>query len=153
MQSRGSPLHSTHHSEASTEETASYFHTAHSFLSNCLTNQNETWVDQRTSQLINFITTDRQGSSEELKEKVTDNSYYNSYQKHQDQQSPKCTEGSNDGRWSTLGMKIRRVVKMGDSNENMLKEEKNSLKRIQTLTGNGKKSCGYWTQACFRIAS
>uniref|UniRef100_A0A9J8CRU7 Serine/threonine-protein kinase 11-interacting protein n=1 Tax=Cyprinus carpio carpio TaxID=630221 RepID=A0A9J8CRU7_CYPCA len=31
-----------------------------------------------------------------LKEKVTDNSYYNSYQKHQDQQSPKCTEAQFD---------------------------------------------------------
>uniref|UniRef100_A0A673G719 Serine/threonine-protein kinase 11-interacting protein n=1 Tax=Sinocyclocheilus rhinocerous TaxID=307959 RepID=A0A673G719_9TELE len=92
--SRGSPLHSTQHSEASTEGAAAYFHTAHSFLSNCC--QNETWGDQRTSQLINFITTDGQGSSEGLEEKVTDNSCYNGYQKHQDQQSPKCTEAQFD---------------------------------------------------------
>uniref|UniRef100_A0A672M4F6 Serine/threonine-protein kinase 11-interacting protein n=1 Tax=Sinocyclocheilus grahami TaxID=75366 RepID=A0A672M4F6_SINGR len=94
--SRDSPLHSTPHSEASTEGAAVYFHTAHSFLSNCLTNQNETWGDQRTSQLINFITTDGQGSSEGLEEKVTDNSCYNGYQKHQDQHSPKCTEAQFD---------------------------------------------------------
>ncbi|XP_016129125.1 serine/threonine-protein kinase 11-interacting protein isoform X6 [Sinocyclocheilus grahami] len=100
--SRDSPLHSTPHSEASTEGAAVYFHTAHSFLSNCLTNQNETWGDQRTSQLINFITTDGQGSSEGLEEKVTDNSCYNGYQKHQDQHSPKCTEGSNNAQFDLL---------------------------------------------------
>ncbi|XP_016398434.1 serine/threonine-protein kinase 11-interacting protein-like isoform X2 [Sinocyclocheilus rhinocerous] len=98
--SRGSPLHSTQHSEASTEGAAAYFHTAHSFLSNCC--QNETWGDQRTSQLINFITTDGQGSSEGLEEKVTDNSCYNGYQKHQDQQSPKCTEGFNNAQFDLL---------------------------------------------------
>ncbi|KAK7144517.1 hypothetical protein R3I94_010821 [Phoxinus phoxinus] len=102
--SRGSPLHLTQHSEASTEGATSYFHTAHSFLSNCLTSQNEAWVDQRTSQLINFSTTDGQvqGSSEGFKEKVADNSCYNGYQQHQDQQSPKHTEGSSNGQFDLL---------------------------------------------------
>ncbi|CAM4622637.1 unnamed protein product [Leuciscus chuanchicus] len=102
--SRGSPLHLTQHSEASTEGATSYFHTAHSFLSNCLTSQNEALVDQRTSQLINFSTTDGQvqGSSEGFKEKVADNSCYNGYQKHQDQLSPKHTEGSSNGQFDLL---------------------------------------------------
>uniref|UniRef100_A0A671LIT8 Serine/threonine-protein kinase 11-interacting protein n=1 Tax=Sinocyclocheilus anshuiensis TaxID=1608454 RepID=A0A671LIT8_9TELE len=92
------PLHSPQHSEVSTEGATAYFHTAHNFLSNCLTNHNETWVDQRTSQLINFSTTDGQvqGNSEEIKEKVAENSCNNSYQKHQDQQSPKYTEAQFD---------------------------------------------------------
>ncbi|XP_077055298.1 serine/threonine-protein kinase 11-interacting protein [Siphateles boraxobius] len=100
----GSPLHLTQHSEASSEGATAYFHTAHSFLSNCLTSQNEAWVDQRTSQLINFSTTDVQvqGSSEGFKEKVADNSCYNSYQKHQDQQSPKHTEVSSNGQFDLL---------------------------------------------------
>jgi len=108
--SRGSPLHLTQQSEASTEGATAYFHTAHSFLSN---SQNEAWVDQRTSQLISFSTTDGQGqgSSEGFKEKVADNSCYNGYQKYQDQQSPKHTEGYSNGRWSTLGMKSSRVVR------------------------------------------
>ncbi|XP_016308710.1 serine/threonine-protein kinase 11-interacting protein-like [Sinocyclocheilus anshuiensis] len=102
--SRGSPLHSPQHSEVSTEGATAYFHTAHNFLSNCLTNHNETWVDQRTSQLINFSTTDGQvqGNSEEIKEKVAENSCNNSYQKHQDQQSPKYTEGSNNAQFDLL---------------------------------------------------
>uniref|UniRef100_A0A672KNF0 Serine/threonine-protein kinase 11-interacting protein n=1 Tax=Sinocyclocheilus grahami TaxID=75366 RepID=A0A672KNF0_SINGR len=92
------PLHSPQHSEVSTEGATAYFHTAHNFLSNCLTNHNETWVDQRTSQLINFSTTDGQvpGNSEEIKEKVAENSCNNSYQKHLDQQSPKYTEAQFD---------------------------------------------------------
>ncbi|KAK2889030.1 hypothetical protein Q8A67_014405 [Cirrhinus molitorella] len=99
--SRGSPLQ---HSEASTEGAAAYLHTAQSFLSNYLTNQNETWVDQRTSQLISISTTDGQvqGSSESLKEKVADSSCYNGYKKHQDQQSPKYTEGSNNAQFDLL---------------------------------------------------
>ncbi|XP_043097589.1 serine/threonine-protein kinase 11-interacting protein isoform X2 [Puntigrus tetrazona] len=100
--SPGSPHHSSQHSEASTEGAAAQFHTAHSFLSNCLTSQNETWVDQRTSQLVNFSTTDGQSGSEELKEKVTDNSCYNGYQKYQNEQSPECTEGSNNAHFDLL---------------------------------------------------
>ncbi|XP_073708377.1 serine/threonine-protein kinase 11-interacting protein [Garra rufa] len=99
--SSGSPLQ---HSEASTEGAAAYFHTAPSFLSNYLANQNETWVDQRTSQLINFSTSDGQvqGSLEGLKEKMAESSCYNGYQKHQDQQSPKYTEGSNNAQFDLL---------------------------------------------------
>uniref|UniRef100_A0A8C1IC69 Serine/threonine-protein kinase 11-interacting protein n=1 Tax=Cyprinus carpio TaxID=7962 RepID=A0A8C1IC69_CYPCA len=90
----GSPLHSPQHSEGAT----AYFHTAHNFLSNCLTNHNETWVDQRTSQLINYSKTDGQvqGHSEEIKEKVAEYSCNNRYQKHQDQQSPKSTKSQFD---------------------------------------------------------
>ncbi|KAG1960310.1 serine/threonine-protein kinase 11-interacting protein [Pimephales promelas] len=99
--SRGSPLHLTQQSEASTEGATAYFHTAHSFLSN---SQNEAWVDQRTSQLISFSTTDGQGqgSLEGFKEKVADNSCYNGYQKYQDQQSPKHTEGYSNGQFDLL---------------------------------------------------
>ncbi|XP_048056843.1 serine/threonine-protein kinase 11-interacting protein [Megalobrama amblycephala] len=100
--SRGSPLHLTQHSEASTEGATAHFHTAQSFLSNCLTSQNEAGVDQETSQLISTVDGPVPGSSEGFKEKMADNSSYNGYQKHQDQESPKHTEGSSNGQFDLL---------------------------------------------------
>ncbi|XP_056315714.1 serine/threonine-protein kinase 11-interacting protein [Danio aesculapii] len=97
--SHGSPLHLTQQLETSTE--GAYFHTAHSFLSNCLPNQNE--VEQRTSQLINFSITDGEAQSdlEGMKEKLADSSYCKRHQK-QELLSPKYTGGLKSAQFDLL---------------------------------------------------
>lgn len=95
--SHGSPLLLTQSSGVSERETlgdADFFYTAH--MSSSLTDQNEGWADQSTSLPISLNETDErvQGTSEEPNEWVTDRSCHDSYQKHQDQHSPKHTEGS-----------------------------------------------------------
>ncbi|XP_051568530.1 serine/threonine-protein kinase 11-interacting protein isoform X1 [Myxocyprinus asiaticus] len=101
-----SPLHLTQSLEVSAlqEGATAFFQTAHSVLSNSLTNQSEAWADQSTSQPISVDTTDgnMHGSSEGLKERVTGSSYHNRFHKHQYQQSPMRTEGSNYDQFDML---------------------------------------------------
>lgn len=105
--SHDSPLHLTQSSGVSERETqgdADFFYTAQNIMSSSLTNQSEAWAEQSTSLPISFNGTDGQvqSNSEGSNEWVADRSCHNSYQKHQDQHSPKHTEESNHGEWPTL---------------------------------------------------
>lgn len=88
-------------SERDTQGDTDFFYTAHNLMPSSLTSQSEGWADQSTSLPIIFNETDVQvqGTLEVPNESMADRSCHNSYEKQQDQHSPKHNEISDHGEW------------------------------------------------------